>query len=380
LNLLHWPTSYPDESIKQPYTAVFVKEHILSTQGLVNNRVLFISPEGTNNNNKWHQQIDTVEDGVPVTRFYFNRNLNVHFLNVYIRLVVMLYFLRLIIIYRFYPNIIHIHFHQSFFWAKLFSKIFDIPIIITEHWSAFLGWPDIGKTRYQNAAKAFNYARRILPVSIKIQKGIQEYTAAAIDKKSIVIPNAVDTTIFKYTKNEVNSSEIKNICFVGRNAEEKDIPTLLKGIAATKAAGIHLKLHVVGDGDYYNINEITTEYGLKNEIILHGQQNKTYISKLLNKCDLLLLTSTIENSPCVIGEAHCCGVPVVASNVGGISELIIEGAVFEPKNISELAEKIIRWLNKDINKTELAHKAAHKFGYESIGKQLYNVYKTVCAE
>jgi glycosyltransferase involved in cell wall biosynthesis len=195
---------------------------------------------------------------------------------------------------KFYPNIIHIHFYQSFFWANLYSKIFNIPIIITEHWSAFLGWPDIGEKRYQNAAKAFNHAKKILPVSLKIQNGIQEYTGAAIDQKSIIIPNAVDTNIFKYNNIIPNSGQIKNIIFVGRNAEEKDIPTLLKGIAATKASGIHLRLHMVGDGEYYNINELIKENGLKNEVILYGQQNKTFISNLLNQCDLLVLSSSIE--------------------------------------------------------------------------------------
>ena len=380
LNILHWPTSYPDQSRNQPYNAIFVQEHIKSSQGMVNNRVLLISPENTRSLFKLHERFTSLEEGIPVTRYYFNKALNLTFLNVYIRLVLMVYFGELILVKKFYPNIIHVHFYQSYLWAKLYSTIFRIPIVITEHWSAFLGWPNIGKTRYKNAAKAFNYAKRILPVSLKIQKGITTFTGTVIDNKSTVIPNAVDTDIFKYEKFLQNEKEVKTLIFVGRNAEEKDLSTLLQGIALVKEQGINLKLHIVGDGDYYNIEELINHYQLHQEIILHGQQDKLTISKLLNQSNLLLLTSTIENSPCVIGEAHCCGVPVVATNVGGISELIIDGDLFEPKNTKQLSEKIIQCLNKPINKEELSIKAARKFGYESIGQQIYNVYKEVCAE
>jgi glycosyltransferase involved in cell wall biosynthesis len=292
----------------------------------------------------------------------------------------MVYFGELILVKKFYPNIIHIHFHQSFFWGKLYATIFRIPIIITEHWSAFLGWPNIGELRYKNAAKAFNYAKKILPVSLKIQKGITAYSGAEIEHKSLVITNTVDTKIFRYNKHNESKSSLKQLVFIGRNAEEKDIPTLMEGMVEIKKSGITFQLHIIGGGDYYPIDQLINQYNLENEIIQHGQLDKVAISKILQQSDLLLLTSIIENSPCVIGEAHCCGVPVVATDVGGISELILEGNLFEPKNANQLAEKIKQCLNKPINKEELSEIAAKRFGYENIGQQLYNVYKTVCAE
>ena len=357
-----------------------MQEHIKSTQGLANNRILFISSESTKSLYKLHEQLNTIEEGIPISRFYFNRALNLSFLNFYIRLVLMIYFGELIFLKRYYPNIIHIHFHQSFFWGKLYATIFRIPIVITEHWSAFLGWPNIGELRYKNAAKAFNYAKKILPVSLKIQKGITAYSGTEIEHKSIVITNAVDTKIFGYNKQNEIKSGLKQLVFIGRNAEEKDIPTLMQGLAEIKKSGIIFQLHLIGGGDYYPIDQLINQYNLENEIIQHGQLDKVAISKILQQSDLLLLTSIIENSPCVIGEAHCCGVPVVATDVGGISELILEGNLFEPKNANQLAEKIIQCLNKPINKEKLSEIAANRFGYENIGQQIYNVYKTVCAE
>ena len=88
LNILHWPTSYPDADRDQPFHAIFVNEHIKATQGLVNNRVLYISQE-TTLSNKWHEKKDITADGITITRFYFNRKLKPSFLNYYIRFIIL---------------------------------------------------------------------------------------------------------------------------------------------------------------------------------------------------------------------------------------------------------------------------------------------------
>ena len=109
LNILHWPTSYPDPIKGHPYNCIFVEEHIKSLRNVCNNRVLYISSENVSNN-KWFQRVDTTENDIPVTRFYFNQSLNKYFLNYYIRLIILIFFLKLIIKDKFIPHIIHIHF------------------------------------------------------------------------------------------------------------------------------------------------------------------------------------------------------------------------------------------------------------------------------
>jgi hypothetical protein len=70
MNILHWPSSYPDPSRGMPYHCIFVEEHIKSLIPYVNSRVLFISPESTQSN-KWMERKDSNESGFWVTRFYF---------------------------------------------------------------------------------------------------------------------------------------------------------------------------------------------------------------------------------------------------------------------------------------------------------------------
>ena len=82
----------------------------------------------------------------------------------------------------------------------------------------------------------------------------------------------------------------------------------------------------------------------------------------------------------MIGEAHCCGLSVVATDVGGVKELIIEGSVVPPKSPELFAEKILEQLDKKINRAALAQKAQARFSYDAIGQQIFDVYKKLCAE
>lgn len=375
LNILHWPTSYPDASRNQPFHCIFVEEHVKSLLPFTNNRVLFISPE-TTKSNKWFERVDTVESGVQVTRFYFNQKLNLKFLNLYIRIIILFFFLELIAFKKFKPDIIHLHFSQSVPWVIPFSKLFKIPFVLTEHWSAFLGWPDIGKKRYFNAGKHFESSNYILPVSDALLNGIETITGANIKTKSQVVFNSVDVSIFKYEPLNVE----EKVIFIGRNAEEKDLPSLLEAFKIVLTKYPNVKLEIIGSGDYYNISQILLEKKISHNVLALGCMNKFEIAKRLNESRLLVLSSFIENSPCVIGEAHCCGLPVVATDVGGIKELIIEGEVVPPKSPQLLAQAILKQLSKTTNRALLAQKAQERFGYKAIGKQISEVYQKVCAE
>lgn len=378
LNILHWPTSYPDESRNQPYAAIFVKEHIQSTKSLVNNRVLFISPENTFNKNNWHEQTNTIEDGIPVTRFYFNRQLNVHFLNIYIRLILILYFIRLIIKDQFYPNIIHLHFFPAGEWASVYAKIFRIKTIVTEHWTALIGYPKISSKRFVSAKKVYEQASFILPVSTHLKEGILYNTKASIIHKTKVVHNCVDSQIF-YSKTVPTQSEYK-IISVARLEEQKDIPTMLKAFQLVKEKLSGVTLNIIGGGDSSPFMQIAKDLNIMKDVNFMGAQSKTIIAQKMRESNLFILSSISENSPCVIGEAHCCGLPVVATDVGGVKELIIEGGVVPPKSPELLAEKILEQLERKVGKATLAQKAQAQFSYDAIGQQIFEVYQTVCAE
>ncbi|MBK6826556.1 MAG: glycosyltransferase [Chitinophagaceae bacterium] len=108
------------------------------------------------------------------------------------------------------------------------------------------------------------------------------------------------------------------------------------------------------------------------------------MAKTMQQADCLLLFSHIENSPCVIGEALCCGLPVIASRVGGIPELIKEGhgilvpAADETALIN--AMKQVRQTIKQYNRQSMAMEAASRFSYETAGRLLNDTYSSLLPE
>ena len=56
--------------------------------------------------------------------------------------------------------------------------------------------------------------------------------------------------------------------------------------------------------------------------IIHEKESPSKIHEIFRKSHCLVMASSSENAPCVIAEAHCSGLPVISSNVGGISDMV----------------------------------------------------------
>lgn len=376
MNILHWPTAYPDPSKGMPYHCIFVEEHIKSLRPFCNSRVLFISPESTKSN-KWVERSDNNESGIWVTRFYFNRKLNLQFLNIYIRIIIFFYFLELVFLKKFRPDILHLHFFTSGTWALLFAKLFKLKVIVTEHWTALIGYPVITEKRLQEAKLIYESADFTLPVSTHLKKGIEERARANIAHKCSVIHNSVDTEIFKVTNHTRNLRNLNQLITVIRLDEQKDLPTMLKTLSIALASNPDLKLNIIGGGDSKPFQDLAKELNISHAVQFLGPLPKTKIAEHMNQSGLFILSSIAENSPCVIGEAHCCGLPVVATDVGGVKELIMEGAVVPPKSPELLAAEILEQLNKKIDRIALAQKAQARFSYDAIGQQILIIYRKI---
>jgi glycosyltransferase involved in cell wall biosynthesis len=374
MNILHWPASYPDPSRNMPYHCIFVEEHIKSVRPFANNRVLFISPDSTKSK-KWVERTDTIEFQIPVTRFYFNKNLNLQFLNVFIRLVILIYFFELIFIKKFKPSIIHIHFFTSGTWAMLYSKLFATKLVVTEHWTALIGYPVIGKKRLLEAASIYKKSDWTLPVSTHLMHGIQERTGVNLAYKCSVIHNSVDVSIFNRTAQPILPNQLISVI---RLDEQKDIPTMLNTLKIMLQTNPALKLIIIGGGDPTPFQQLAENIGVRQSVEFLGALPKNRIAELMNQSELFILSSIAENSPCVIGEAHCCGLPVVATDVGGVKELIMEGTVVPTKAPELLANAVLNQLAKEVDRRLLSKLAQEKFGYDAIGKEISEVYKKIC--
>lgn len=228
------------------------------------------------------------------------------------------------------PDIIHIQGNGSNF--LMYDDNIKDKLVITQHG---IIWNEMKQT--QNIRSKLNMLlaylieckrKKLIKYWIFISQYNKEHNDRFLKKNKIrfsQIYNPVNPLFFK--ENSPNEHSGLNLLFVGRIVPRKGLKDLLLGLS--KVNNTDIKLHVVGGfevNDYQSeIESEINQLGLEDRIIMHGWKGTDEIIKLYEDVDVLVLPSYQETLPCVIAEAMAQGKIVVATNVGGINEMIDDG-------------------------------------------------------
>jgi len=155
---------------------------------------------------------------------------------------------------------------------------------------------------------------------------------AGVDEKKItVIPNGVDAHIFRFMPKDQARRELDLpqqahlILSVGSLRPSKGFQHLLRALQQIRMSspGRRLELVIVGYGHYRSqLEREIDRLGLSDVIRLAGRVVHEQMFKWYSACDLFCLASSSEGWPNVLCEALACGLPVVATRVGGVPEII----------------------------------------------------------
>ncbi|MBF0444521.1 MAG: TIGR03088 family PEP-CTERM/XrtA system glycosyltransferase [Magnetococcales bacterium] len=138
---------------------------------------------------------------------------------------------------------------------------------------------------------------------------------------------------------------------VGRLWPVKDQSNLLKAFASLLSLagenGNRLRLVMVGDGPQRTeLEELAGKLGIQEKLWISGWRKD--VGELLRGMDLFALPSQAEGTPLTIIEAMAAALPVVATNVGGVANLVIEGktgSLVAPQNHQDLAQALFSYVN-----------------------------------
>lgn len=170
--------------------------------------------------------------------------------------------------------------------------------------------------------------------------------------KTAVVYHSINTKrINKLAKKDrVKFGNKKVIGFVGDlSGEVKGLNYLIKAFANVKKDVKDSLLVLVGEGsDKEELISLVQSLGLKDDVVFTGFQKNPI--KYMKGFDILVLPSTTEGFGKVILESMSVGVPVIGSNVDGITEVLeYDDLLFEPRNINELTLKLVSILrNKQV--------------------------------
>lgn len=279
------------------------------------------------------------------------------------------------------PDLVHVHVpFKAGIVALWIKRKYGIPFIVTEHWGIY---NDVVADRYKNRNWLFRYytkkiianAVRFISASRYLAKGVSE---VVVKKNPDIIPNVVDTNIFRYNENKVI---VFRFLHVSNMVPLKNAEGILRAFQLLLKKREDVELVMVGDTDPA-IREYATALKIPEQhIFFRGEISYGQVAKEMQQSNAFILNSNIENSPCVIGEALCSGLPVIATAVGGVPELLDDrnSKLIPPGNDKELViamEQMITGYHR-FNRSKIAEAATNKFNYQVVGSKFDAVYRSV---
>ncbi len=216
------------------------------------------------------------------------------------------------------------------------------------------------------------------------EKTITQYE---IKKEIEVIPNFIDTELFKPNpnfqyRNHIAPNGEKILIHTSNFRPVKRVPDVIK-IFDKVNKEIPSRLLLIGDGpDRFECEQLTRQLNISDRVKFLGKQEA--IVDILNASDLFLLPSQSESFGLAALEAMACGLPVIASSVGGIPELIKHnecGFISEIGDTDRMAKYSIDLLTNE-KKFEMFSKNARKRAVEKFDKSIVipmyeNLYQKV---
>ena len=211
------------------------------------------------------------------------------------------------------------------------------------------------------------------PVSKNVGDAINKMLIA---KPFSVVYNAVDTSVFYYQQNE---NEKFRFIHVSNMVPLKNAEGIIRSIAQLWAEHKNVELIIAGPYSS-NIYKLAGDTGLLNKAIFFtGEISYAAVAKQMQQAQSLILFSKTENMPCVVLEALCCGLPVIATKVGGIPEVVnnLNGMLIESEDEVGLRDAMLAMMNEHnkFNREVISKSAKHQFSYQAIGKQIDDLYQ-----
>jgi glycosyltransferase involved in cell wall biosynthesis len=142
------------------------------------------------------------------------------------------------------------------------------------------------------------------------------------------------------------------ILFVGRFHEQKNLNFLLRQFARLPAKSF--ELHLVGDGPQEKLlRNLANQLGIAESIVWHGWLPRAALPGIYRSSDCLVNPSLYEGMPNVVLEAMACGLPVLASNIKGHDEIVVNnetGLLFDLGEPDALISAFKRMLDVDLRR------------------------------
>ena len=229
------------------------------------------------------------------------------------------------IIGEIHPDLVHCHSSKAGILGRIAAWINHVPVVFTAHGWAF--------TEGVHPVKRFVYGcieRVIAHITAKIIC-VSEYDRQLglcymgnQGHKLVTVYNGISSQETSATAERIFGETLQFI-MVARFSAPKEHIQVLRALQIVKSRGKSIRVTFVGDGpDYNQVKHTARAFQVDDMVVFEGQSD--HVRRLLPQYDVFLLISRWEGFPISILEAMSAGLPVMASNVGGVKEEVVDGS------------------------------------------------------
>ena len=277
-------------------------------------------------------------------------------------------------------DLIHVHvLTRMGFIAHWQKHLNGTPYLITEHWSRYLPGNDFnGVFRKWWTKRIVRRAAMVTTVSDVLAQAMQSHGLRNRDYR--ILPNVVDTDLFKPIPHHNEIPKIVHVsCF---EDQSKNISGLLEALKVMKNRGIPYQAVLIGEGmDLEAMKQKAFDMKLTDQVRFSGLLQGQALVDELATGDFFVLPSHYETGGIVLLEAMACGLPVVATRVGALPEIVDErnGILVPDGDIEALADAMEQCCHTYIqyNAEALRSRVVQQNSKEKVGKLLDTWYSEI---
>lgn len=280
------------------------------------------------------------------------------------------------------PDLVHVHIPmKAGIMALWMKRKFKVPFVVTEHWGIYnetekLNYEGRSSVFKQLTKRIFSAAAAFTSVSHFLAQGVNRLV---LKKDYFIIPNVVDTQRFQMGPSPVKTHF--TFLHVSNMVPLKNTAGILRAFQLVLSTGVDAVLVMVGNRE--DSAEDLAQYMKfpEGRVQFRGEIHYEDVAKEMQQADCFVLFSDIENAPCVISESHCSGLPVIATETGGIPEMVNvnNGLLVKPRDENGLAQAMLDMIQTigRYDKKAIAAEAQKRYSYETVGKQFEDLYLSV---
>jgi glycogen synthase len=269
------------------------------------------------------------------------------------------------------------------FYALQASEALHLPLVVTAQGERTMdadGIYERSPMLNETLRSLLTKAACITACSFHTLRDLEHYTGTTFGERSAVIPNAIEPADFENAEPFLHPRPY--ILGIGRMVKQKGFDTLLEAFGRATPAGFDLLL--AGDGpERSRLEQLRDQLCLQDRVRFCGAVTRKIAASLFKGCSFFVLPSRQEPFGIVNLEAMICGKAVIASQTGGVPEIIVDGEtglLVPPDDAGALAAAINELASRDDERHRLGEngrKRAQRFTWRRIAGRYIDIYEDV---